>query len=59
MFLICKLKEIEGIPAVVQQVKDLALSLWQFTFDPPAQCSGLRIRCCHSCGLQLQPGFDP
>ena len=49
-----------GIPAVVQWVKDRALSLWWHSFDPWP--SGLRIwPCCRSglgqsCGLDSIPG---
>ena len=47
------------VPAVVQQVKDWALSLWQCRFDPMP--SAVRDLACPQMWhrSQLQLGFDP
>ena len=42
----------EGVPAVVQWVKDLVLSLWQHRFSP---WPGIATGC--SFGLELIPGL--
>ena len=54
-----------GVPAVVQLVKDPALSLQQlglllvFEFNfGLAQCCGLRIQCCLICGIDPSCSSD-
>ena len=58
-----KSEVVNGVPAVVQWVKDTVLSLLQHGFNPQPRANGLRILCCHSGsvghnrGLNLIPGL--